>query len=158
MYTLLCLFTYGCAGSLLLHVGFLQLQRTRLLVAVASFVERRRGLIVGAHRLSCSEARGIFPDQGSNPWPLCWQVDSYPLRHQRMCAKLLQSHLTLCNPADCSPPGSSVRGILQARILEWVAMPPSRVPSPPRDRTHVCLLHWQAGSLPSAPGKSPNAS
>ena len=32
-------------------------------------------------------------------------------------------HLTLCDPMDCSPPGSSVLGILQARILEWVAKP-----------------------------------
>ena len=36
---------------------------------------------------------------------------------------IVQSCLTLCNPVDCSPPGSSVHGILQARILEWVAMP-----------------------------------
>ena len=41
-------------------------------------------------------------------------------------AKSLQSYLTLCDTMDCSPPGSSVRGILQARILEWVAMPSSR--------------------------------
>ena len=41
-------------------------------------------------------------------------------------AKLLQSCLPLCNPMDCSLPGSSVRGILQARILECVAMPSSR--------------------------------
>ena len=39
-----------------------------------------------------------------------------------MYAKLLQSCLTLCDPIDCSPPGSSVHGILQARILEWVAI------------------------------------
>ena len=41
-----------------------------------------------------------------------------------MCvsAKSLQLCLTLCDPVDCSPPGSSVRGILQARILEWVAI------------------------------------
>ena len=38
----------------------------------------------------------------------------------------MKSCLTLCNPVDCSPPGSSVHGILQARILEWVAMPSSR--------------------------------
>jgi len=37
-----------------------------------------------------------------------------------------QSCPTLCDPVDCSPPGSSVRGILQARILEWVAIPSSR--------------------------------
>ena len=38
----------------------------------------------------------------------------------------LLSHVRLCDPMDCSPPGSSVHGILQARILEWVAMPSSR--------------------------------
>ena len=41
-------------------------------------------------------------------------------------AKSLQSCLTLCNPMDYSPPDSSVHGILQARILQWVAMPSSR--------------------------------
>ena len=40
------------------------------------------GSEVAAHRLSCSEACGIFPDQGSDPCPLHWQVDSYPLCHQ----------------------------------------------------------------------------
>ena len=43
-----------------------------------------------------------------------------------VCAKSLQSHLSLCNPMNCSPPSSSVHGILQARILEWVPMPSSR--------------------------------
>ena len=42
-----------------------------------------------------------------------------------MCAKTLQSCLTLCNPMDRSLPGSFASGILQARILEWVAMPSS---------------------------------
>ena len=54
-----------------------------------------------------------------------------------------QSCLTLCKPMDCSPPVSSVHGILQARILEWVAMSFSRGSSHPRDRT----LHWGAGRL-----------
>ena len=48
-----------------------------------------------------------------------------------------QSCLTLCDPVDCSPPGSSVRGILQARILEWVVIPFSRRSSQPRDQTWV---------------------
>ena len=52
-----------------------------------------------------------------------------------LCAKLLQSCLTLCSPTDCSLPACSVRGILQAKILEWVAMPSSRVSSQTRDRT-----------------------
>ena len=73
-------------------------------------------------------------------------------------AKSLQSCPTLCNPVDCSPPGCSVHGILQARILEWVAVPFSRGSSRPRHRTQVsCFLHWQAGSLPlSPPGKPYN--
>ena len=51
-----------------------------------------------------------------------------------ICAKLLQSCLTLCNPMDRSPPGCSVHRILQTRILKWVAMPSSRESSQPRDR------------------------
>ena len=59
--------------------------------------------------------------------------------HQTHCVCLVtQSCLTLCNPMDYRvPPGSSVHGILQARILEWVAVPSSRVSSPPRDQTCV---------------------
>ena len=51
---------------------------------------------------------------------------------------------------DCSPPGFSVHGILQARVLEWVAISSSRGSSRPRDLT-LHSLHWQAGSEP--PGK-----
>ena len=56
------------------------------------------------------------------------------------------------------PPGSSFPGILQAGILEWVALPSSRGSSQPRDRTHVSLrlLHWQVGSLPLAPSGKPS--
>ena len=50
-----------------------------------------------------------------------------------MHAKSLQSYPTLCDTMDCSLPGSSLRGILQARLLEWVAMPSSRRSSRPRD-------------------------
>ena len=57
-----------------------------------------------------------------------------------LCAVLcLVTHScpTLCNPMDYSPPGSSVHGILQARILEWVAMPSSMESSQGRDRIQV---------------------
>ena len=50
-----------------------------------------------------------------------------------MNVKVAQSCPTLCNPMDCSPPGFSVHGILQARRLEWVAVPLSRVSSQLRD-------------------------
>ena len=57
---------------------------------------------------------------------------------------------------DCSPPGSSVHGILQARILKWVAMLSSRGSSQPRDRTWVSCNSWIAGRLFTAepPGKT----
>ena len=54
-----------------------------------------------------------------------------------VCAKSLQSCPTLCSPMDCSSPGSSVHGILQARILEWVAIPSSTGSSQLRDQTLV---------------------
>ena len=54
----------------------------------------------------------------------------------------MQSCLTLCNPTDHSLPGSSVHGILQAKILEWVAMSSSRGSSQPRDRTHVSYISY----------------
>ena len=55
-------------------------------------------------------------------------------------AKSLQSCPTLCDPIDSSPPGSTVPGILQARILEWVAISFSRGSSQPRHRTQVSLI------------------
>ena len=57
-------------------------------------------------------------------------------------AKMLvtQSCLTLCNPMDCNPPGFSVHGILQARILEWVAIPFTRGSSQSRDWTWVSWI------------------
>ena len=61
-------------------------------------------------------------------------------------AKLLQVCLTLCNPMDCSSPDSSVHGILQTRIPEWVAMPSSRGSSPPNPPL-LGLLHWLASSF-----------
>ena len=61
-----------------------------------------------------------------------------------MCAfmhvKSLQSYPTLCDLMDCSPPGSSVHRILQARILEWIAMPSSRVSSQPKDGTRISYI------------------
>ena len=75
-----------------------------------------------------------------------------------MCVLSHFRHVRLFRPYDCSPPGSSVHGILQAKILGWVAVPSSRGSSWPRDRTCLLyLLHWQAGSLPlSPPGKPTN--
>ena len=83
----------------------------------------------------------------------------FPLNKYFLCTcSVTQSCPTLCNPMDYSLPCSSVHGILQTRILEWVAMHSSSGSSQPRDQTWVslCLLHWQADSLPLAPLGKPN--
>ena len=66
-----------------------------------------------------------------------------------VCVLVTQSCQTLCDPMDCSPPGSSVHGILQARILEWIAISFSKGSSQPRDWTRSPAL--QADSLPFEP-------
>ena len=69
-------------------------------------------------------------------------------------AKSLQSCLTLCDPMDQAPLSM---GILQARTLEWIAMTSSRgiFPTQGSNPCLLCLLNWQAGSLPLASGKPP---
>ena len=67
--------------------------------------------------------------------------------------KVAPSCLTLCDPMDCSPPGFSVREILQARMLDWVAIPSTRGSSQPGDWTQVSTS--QADSLPSEPPGKP---
>ena len=71
-----------------------------------------------------------------------------------MLCLVTQSFLTFCDPMDCSWPGSSVHGILQARTLEWVAMPSSRVSSQGiKPRTPAL----QADSLPTEPPGKPKS-
>ena len=66
--------------------------------------------------------------------------DYHSIEHLNCCCACLhQSCLTLCDPMDCKPPGPSVHGILQASILEWVAIPFSRGSSWFKD--------WEPGSL-----------
>ena len=76
-----------------------------------------------------------------------------------LCARMLScfSCVQLYDTMDCSPPDSSVHGILQAGILEWVAISSSRGSFRPRDWTHVSYiyLHWRAGSLPLWPPGKP---
>ena len=70
----------------------------------------------------------------------------YPRERLRLC---MLSHV--CDPIIYSPPGSSVHGIFQARILEWVAISSSREAFPPRDRTCIsgtsCLVRWILSQL-----------
>ena len=104
--------------------------------------------------------QGIFLTQGPNLSLLSllhWLADSLPLRHLRSsimrlnefallcCAQSLQSCPTLCSPTDCSPPGSSAHRILQARTLEWVAVPFPRGSSWPRDWSRAFCSSCIAG-------------
>ena len=68
--------------------------------------------------------------------------------------------LTLCDPMNCSLPGSSVHGIFQARILEWVASPLLQgiFLTQGLNLCLLCLLHWQADSLPLSYLGSPSGS
>ena len=72
---------------------------------------------------------------------LMWMFSKHKVQKHIKCQVLVtQLWPALCNPRDCSPPGSSVFGILQARILEWAAIPFSRGCSPPRNRTQVSCI------------------
>ena len=71
----------------------------------------------------------------------------YGAHNSCMHAKSLQLCPILCNPMNCSPPDSSVHGILQARILEWAAIPFSRGSSWPRDRTPISCGSCIAGGF-----------
>ena len=84
-------------------------------------------------------------------------IHIYTHTHICMHDKLLHLCPTPCDPVDQSPPGSSVHGILQARTLEWVAIPSSRGIFPTQGlNLHLLrLLHWQAGYLPLAPPGKP---
>ena len=77
------------------------------------------------------------------------QLGNSGLSHVLACvyARLLQACLTLCDPVDYSSLGSSVHGILQARILEWVAMPSSMGSSLPRDWTYISYILCIAGGF-----------
>ena len=76
-----------------------------------------------------------FPNHGSSYRLLCSLGYFHILKKVKVL--VAQLSLTFCDPIDCSPPGSSVREILQAKMLEWVAIPFSRGSSLPRDWTHI---------------------
>ena len=85
-------------------------------------------------------------------------METYYFLDVCMHAKSLQSCPILCDPVDHSLPGSSFRGILQARILKWVAVPSSRGSSWPQDPiTSLLSPAWQAGSLPLGSPRNPSS-
>ena len=120
---------------------------------------------------SSSLLQVIFPTQGLNPGLLHCRQTLYPLSHQGLLHYKIHSkyfiisiyykihsnysdnrlesiQTTLCDPMDCSLPGSSVHGTFQARVLEWVAISFYRGSSQPRDWTPVshiagrCFIIW----------------
>ena len=72
-------------------------------------------------------------------WKRAPQIAQIDCSKEAVLCLVTQSCPPLCK-MDCSPPGSSVHGILQARILEWIAMPSSRGSSQPRDQTQVSCI------------------
>ena len=99
----------------------------------------------------------LYPDHESECYQN-WRSLCVPSRH-RACPRRSESEVarscpTLCDPMDCSPPGSSVHGILQARVLEWGAIAFSRGSSWPRDRIWVsrivgrCFTIWATREVP----------
>ena len=133
-----------------------------------------RGLIHGWNNLllergACLLACGILaPWPGTEPMPPALAVQSLNHWTTRRCfwlywkcvcvCSVAQSCLTLCNPMDCSPPGSSAHGVFQARIPEWVAISFSRGSSRPRDQNRVsCILvALLVNSLPLRHGGRPH--
>ena len=96
-----------------------------------------------------------FPDSQAKLKPCCL----YSYRALRnACMPSHFSHVGLCDPMDSSLPGlqQSVHGILQARILQGVAIHSSRASVLTQgSNLHLCLLHWQVGSLPLEPPGKP---
>ena len=101
----------------------------------------------------------LIPTQGSNPWLLCLlhcrqilyllsqkikfiilTILSLQFENEMNWNKVAQLCLTLCDPIDCSLPASSVHGIFQSRVMEWVAISFSRGSSWPRDQTQVICI------------------
>ena len=114
------LFVTKCTLQAPLSTGF---PRQKLEWAAVSF---SRGSSRPRDRtwVSCTGRRIVYH---WGPWELC-------------CVLVVQSSITLCDPVDYSLPGSSLHGIFQVRILEWVAIFFSRGSSPPRDRSQVSCI------------------
>ena len=100
----------------------------------------------------------LEPSQEAQPcWPLDFGLGLQNYERIFFCLKspmcsVTWSCLTLCDPKDCSPPGSSLCRILQARLLEWIAMPsPGILPSPGIEPASPVSPSLQEDSLPAEP-------
>ena len=89
-------------------------------------------------------------------WTGRWSTFTKQRPYACLCGQSLQLRSAVCDPVDCNPPVSSVHGILQTRILQWVVMPSSRGFSQPRNWTHISWVSWIAGKfLTTEPPRKP---
>ena len=96
------------------------------------------------HKVSkcCSKTELIDVLNAKLSQPSIKKKKTVSLKFNKDKVLVAQLCVTLCNPMDCSPQGFSVHGVLQARILEWVAMPCSRGFSQPRNWTYISPISW----------------
>ena len=138
-----------------LNCGFSKIdQRIKLINGVGAFLNYgctylELGLVSCNHEFKMPQMFNTFGDPLSQAsWGCCKRVPQtgwlnlvkiYFLNVSEACA-YAQSCPTLCYPMDCSPPGSSIHGILQARIPQWVAISSSRGSSQSRDQSWVSCI------------------
>ena len=121
--------TIGAAPYLLTRTKMINLKCLLLWLAVHL-------LVLSLHSFFSPSKTPFYPDSSLSNSP---SELSKRLSFQSLVLAA-QSYPTLCEPRDCSPPGSFVHGILQVRILEWVAILFSRASSQPRDLTWVSYI------------------
>ena len=160
------MYVYTCVGHLMWTADSLERRRRtgwqmRQLDGTADAMETNLGKLqemVRDREARCAAVHGVVESWTQlGDWAAAcvytYNKNIYIL-HMCMCAKSLQSCLTLCNPMDCSSPGSSVHGILHARKLDWAAIPFSKGSSQPRDWSYASYISCVRRFLtPAPPGK-----
>ena len=134
--TLFWLVIQTSAEELDLHKGFLLLCPLKLV-----FINFHPSAWLPSSTSSASEGTTSLIQELTGILSPPYSLVSIPIRKkEKKESEVAQLCPTLCNPMDCSLPGSSIHGILQARILEWVAISFSRRSSRPRDQTQVSCI------------------
>ena len=109
------------------------------------------------YNMKVKEKNELFSTFNSQIIESWFWLPSYARSEEVKWSEVAQSCPTLCDPTDCSLPGSSLHGILQARVLEWVATSFSRGSSLPRDRTWVSSIPGRCFNLWAAREAGPYA-
>ena len=98
--------------------------------------------LLGLFQIHPQDGTKSYPEAKLPPSFFPWSFSQGNLNTPSVRTKLLQSCLTFCDPLDCSPPGSSVHGILQARIPKWVAISSPRGSFPSMDQTRISFVSF----------------